>query len=74
MRQKYWAEHKRLRMLGEFQPLRITLQVYSVQLTTNYVKGQLLQQEYTPGGREGDTLDRAFVTQNHEQNNQDVTP
>ncbi|KAJ8884916.1 hypothetical protein PR048_011112 [Dryococelus australis] len=44
-----------------------------VQLTTDYVKGQLLQQDYTPGGREGNISDRAFVTQNRGRNNQDVT-
>ncbi|KAJ8885487.1 hypothetical protein PR048_011685 [Dryococelus australis] len=52
-------EHTLIAMLllrgltSEFQPLRITLQTSIVQLTTDYVKGQLLQQEYTPGGREG---------------------
>ncbi|KAJ8895554.1 hypothetical protein PR048_000890 [Dryococelus australis] len=57
----------------EFQPLRITLQTSSVQLTTDYAKGQLLQQEYTPRGREGNTSDRAFFIQNRGRHNQDVT-
>ncbi|KAJ8880801.1 hypothetical protein PR048_017272 [Dryococelus australis] len=52
-------------LTSEFQPLRITLQTSSVQLTTDYVKRQLLQQEYTPRGKEGDTSDWAFFTQNH---------
>ncbi|KAJ8894370.1 hypothetical protein PR048_007021 [Dryococelus australis] len=60
-------------LTSEFQPLRITLQASSVQLTTDYVKGQLLQQEYTPGEREGGTSDRAFFTQNLGRNNQNVT-
>ncbi|KAJ8882281.1 hypothetical protein PR048_018769 [Dryococelus australis] len=58
-------------LTSEFQPLRITLQTSSVQITTDYAKGKLLQQKYTPRGR-GDTLDQAFFAQNRGRNNQDV--
>ncbi|KAJ8884824.1 hypothetical protein PR048_011020 [Dryococelus australis] len=58
---------------SEFQPLRITLRTSSVPLTTDYVMGQLLQQEYTSGGTESNTLDRAFFTQDRGRNNQHVT-
>ncbi|KAJ8878066.1 hypothetical protein PR048_022530 [Dryococelus australis] len=34
-------------LTSEFKPLRMS----RVQRTTNYVKGQLLQQEHTPGGK-----------------------
>ncbi|KAK9709302.1 hypothetical protein QE152_g26708 [Popillia japonica] len=49
-------------LTSEYQPMKLALETSGVEITTDYIKTKLLQEDYNPRGKQGGG-DNAFVSQ-----------